>query len=430
MSVKATVFVGVLIAVLGSASATYVLGELGLNCYDACLAKGMNCNPAIETDSNTHLFEQLNVTCKKLEPGPWWANDQPSFEPSTGTCIGYQNVPDAVACQGAYPTVQRVCRCDAPRTGVSRETFGAGYSQGFVNMQERTMFSWVLPTDGSQTAQMTHMWLTPSSVEDIISYYVDGETKASISFQPALACGVGFTDQGDIDQKAPWGLKWFGKGAKTGAWFWNFRVPFTRSIRVTMYTTQNTTGQTLYLILRGSSNLGLKIAGVDIPPNAKLMQFTTDAQFKALDFVTLADVPAGKGLLFMQTISVVSGNLNFLEACYHQFTPYNQSWPGTVLSTGTEDFFDSAYYFDGGQFRLPVSGFTHFSNTNNTINWSAYRFHDQDPILFEDGFRFVWRIGDMSDVSGIKCLIKSGGIPNGSPQDSYVKAYTWVYVWA
>jgi len=27
--------------------------------------------------------------------------------------------------------------------------------------------------------------------------------------------------------------------------------------------------------------------------------------------------------------------------CYHLYTPYNEEFPGTVLSTGMEDFFDS-----------------------------------------------------------------------------------------
>jgi hypothetical protein len=58
----------------------------------------------------------------------------------------------------------------------------------------------------------------------------------------------------------------------------------------------------------------------------------------------------------MTTLAVTSGNLNFLEACYHLHTPHDVPFPGVVMSTGTEDYFDSAYYFDGGPFRFPVSG--------------------------------------------------------------------------
>jgi hypothetical protein len=78
----------------------------------------------------------------------------------------------------------------------------------------------------------------------------------------------------------------------------------------------------------------------------------------------------------MHTLAVQSANLNFLEGCYHQYSPYSQEFPGTVLSTGTEDYFDSAWYFDGGQFRLPVSGFTHYHGDSKGVTWSAYRFHE------------------------------------------------------
>jgi len=43
----------------------------------------------------------------------------------------------------------------------------------------------------------------------------------------------------------------------------------------------------------------------------------------------------------MITLAVQSGNLNFLEGCLHAYTPYNQSFPGTMLSTGTEVGTDS-----------------------------------------------------------------------------------------
>jgi hypothetical protein len=36
-----------------------------------------------------------------------------------------------------------------------------------------------------------------------------------------------------------------------------------------------------------------------------------------------------------QTLSVQSGNLNFLEGCVHAYTPVDQPYPGTLLSTGT-----------------------------------------------------------------------------------------------
>ena len=120
---------------------------------------------------------------------------------------------------------------------------------------------------------------------------------------------------------------------------------------------------------------------------------------------------------------------------------------------------------------MPVSGFTHFAQTAG-ISWSAYRFHDRDPLLFANGFRYgpfplfisraldvypprtrgwvalhsadlpnsllwrrpcsslEWRNGDMVDkVTGLKCYTLSGGNPVGSPTASSIVSYSWVYVW-
>ena len=60
------------------------------------------------------------------------------------------------------------------------------------------------------------------------------------------------------------------------------------------------------------------------------------------------------------------------------------------VCTGTEDYYDSAYYFDGGEYHMPVSGFTNYipATANTTAKWSAYRFHEMDPIVFSQGMRF------------------------------------------
>ena len=71
-------------------------------------------------------------------------------------------------------------------------------------------------------------------------------------------------------------------------------------------------------------------------------------------------MPAGaRGLFFMSTLAVASANQNFMEGCVRMFSPPEQPWPGLLLSTGMEDYYDSAYYFDGGPFHAPVSGVTH-----------------------------------------------------------------------
>lgn len=345
-----------------------------------------------------------------------------SNDPNTGKCLGFTNVPSGVLCSGSFPTVRRLCRCDTPSSRIN--TFGTGLSSGAITTNEQYVFSHIVaPGD---TGVMTHLWLTyPSNVDNgvIIRYYIDGETTASIEFEPSLACGVG-----NYDRQAPWGTKWFGKGAADGAWNFNFRIPFGKSVIVTaQHTTGNYGG--FYMIVRGATNLPINIGGVLIPNHAKLNLYKTQLVAQPTDFVTLVNVTSGPGLHFMHTLSVQSGNLNFLEGCFHMYTNDQNEFPGVVLSTGTEDYFDSAWYFNAGEFHLPVSGFTHYNDTGNVITWSAYRFHEMDPLVFTDGFQFVWRNGDRVDAAGIKCMMESGGAIAGSPTASNVLAYAWVYTW-
>lgn len=90
----------------------------------------------------------------------------------------------------------------------------------------------------------------------------------------------------------------------------------------------------------------------------------------------------------------------------------------------------SWFWFDAGQFHSEVSGFTHFKKQDNgTIELSAYRMHDMDPIFFPNGFRFVWRNGDVLDDRRVKCVLQSGGQTIGSPNRSLITSCAWIYVW-
>jgi len=241
-----------------------------------------------------------------------------------------------------------------------------------------------------------------------------------------LASGVGF-----YDTQAPWSNDWVGKGAHDGAWNWNIRVPFQKSVIVSfLHSSPNVSYGGFYMIVRGAVNIPISVGEVSVPPTARLNLFKLNwVKFDPLAWVTVASVPRNtKGVFFMHTLAVSSGNMNFLEGCYHAYVG-NEEFPGTVLSTGTEDYFDSAWYFNAGEFHLPNAGYTHMDSNAPGVNWSAYRFHERDPLPFTDGFSLVWRNGDATDSSGIKCLIDAGGHPVGNPTVSSVASYSFYYTW-
>ena len=210
------------------------------------------------------------------------------------------------------------------------------------------------------------------------------------------------------------------------------RIPFQKSIRVTgRLPSIGEDNKPIWVLVRGTENLPTSFQGFQLPPTARLtLQKIENRTYAPLAWVRVADVPSGEGMLLSHSLAVISGDLSFLEGCYHAYPDRNLAFPGVISSTGTEDYFDSAYYFNGGQFRFEVSGFTHFRQVNSSsLEWSAYRMHDLDPIFFYNGFRFEWRNGDVLDSRGFKCIVDQGGYTNLKTTPSIVTAYTWVYTW-
>jgi hypothetical protein len=72
-------------------------------------------------------------------------------------------------------------------------------------------------------------------------------------------------------------------------------------------------------------------------------------------------------------------------------------------------------------YHLPLAGLTHKDAPDaGPCQFSAYRFHDEDPIIFQKGLRLAWRNGE--EKNG-----KAFG--DGSPQPSQMTSYVWLYEW-
>jgi hypothetical protein len=84
-----------------------------------------------------------------------------------------------------------------------------------------------------------------------------------------MACGVGYNDDTQVGcglagytafvrraaftgefLQVPWSTRWFGKNAKSGGWFNNFRIPFQKSINVTFRAGPNQNDDVIYMVRR------------------------------------------------------------------------------------------------------------------------------------------------------------------------------------
>jgi len=322
------------------------------------------------------------------------------------------------------------------------QSFGTGRSQIHLTTNEFELLNYTLSSKGKYGA-ISFFWITGGNIGAgaacgvdfaLWRFYVDGEEIPSVgplqTSQYALV--------GENDPSAPWDNEFFGKNAKFGGWHMNLPIPFAKSIRVTLQLPESFPPKDVYAMVRGVENLPVRIGFLDLPPTARLHAFVkTSVNLPVLSFHRLVDLADGQGYLFGTMIDLVmadGGTLNSLEGCWHAYFPgtANANFPGLLLGTGSEDYPESAYYFNAGPYRGPTSGLTIYEPATvegGSSKISFYKLHFKDPILFTNGFQFDWRNGDITDPkTGEKCISMTGN-PIGRPGISNVTTITYVYTW-
>ena len=255
-----------------------------------------------------------------------------------------------------------------------------------------------------------------------IRIYIDDESTASLDFQLLLAHGIGFTEDEEAPN-LPWGTKNIGHTADGGV-FNTYRIPFSKSFTVTV---THPKGGLFWYIIRGVENYPLRVGDLILPANARLRLYkNVDVKLNPLEFLTLASISKSAGFLYQITIAARSVNYRYLEACGRARIDNSDSL--SWLSSGTEDFFLSAYYFNKGIYHLHNSGLTYYDGAGTM---SAYKFFENDPVLFSSSLELTWRCGETFD--GDQGCPTDWPPPNSSlskspsPSDTTITTYTWVY---
>ena len=165
------------------------------------------------------------------------------------------------------------------------------------------------------------------------------------------------------------------------------------------------------------------MGGATLPAAARLKLYKLeDYTAKPLEEFNLCDVK-GSGALYQVTMAAEGlrkskkndwPDLSYMEACMRAYI--GQAKEPLMLSSGLEDYFLGTYYFNRGRYATPVAGLTHFDSAKN--EFSAYRFHEDDPVFFHDGLRLTCRCGE-----------KVGDRVIGDPPPTRYTTYTWLYRW-
>jgi len=298
-------------------------------------------------------------------------------------------------------------------------------------------------SSAARSAAITFFWITGDPINNgpacavdfaLWRFYVDGEMVPSIG--PVQTSQAAFV--GNNDPSAPWDNEFFGKNSRFGGWHMNLLIPFTKSIRVTLQLPPEIRETRAFAMVRGVENFPLAIGSIQLPETARLRTvLKTSISLPVLGLHELVDLKTEKGFLLGTMIDLSTydnGTLNSLEGCWHAYFPGTQyaQWPGLLLGTGAEDYPESAYYFNAGPYRGPTSGLTVFApapNHNGISRISFYKLHHRDPIFFNNGFRFEWRNGDITDPkTGEKCTATTG-TPLGKPGISNVTTLVYIYTY-
>jgi hypothetical protein len=248
---------------------------------------------------------------------------------------------------------------------------------------------------------------------------VDGEEKPSIDMDLYMGHGIGFNDN-----HAPWATKYLARSVSGTASSTTTDIPFGTSIKVTAQRMSDEKKTPhCWWIIRGVENFRISLGGVQLPAEARLKLHRLEEQeVDPLAEFTLADI-SGRGAIYQVTMAANGltdkpNSINYLEACMRAYL--DGSKKPLVLSSGLEDYFLGTYYFDTGRYYSDIAGLTHFDKQKN--RFSAYRFHDQDPIFFQKGLRLTCRNGETRDG-------RLDGPPHSTPPRTRYTTYTWVYQW-
>jgi hypothetical protein len=282
---------------------------------------------------------------------------------------------------------------------------------------------------------------TPATLIDttIWRFYIDGEIIPSISVLAAYYCGVGFGDQ-----TQNWGNTLFGKTSSNGGWFNTLVIPYYISIQITVQINPinypSFTSSTIQVVLNGSINAANSIYKRFVLPSGSTLHQSTinNFIFSPLAYINYASKDHGNGVIAYHVMIYTGATTAAYEGCYRLFTTYiNSTFPGIPLSSGTEDYYDSGYNYLSGTYRQDNAGATHISNVGG-YSASQYRLHFRDPLFFNNGFRFMSRVGEnLSPSTGMKCftpMTSTGNLPPNNPVGgslpyaSTITAYTFYYV--
>ena len=233
---------------------------------------------------------------------------------------------------------------------------------------------------------ITMFWTTIASPDKyflrhiVLRMYWDGEKDPSVEVPIGDFFGTGFQYKEYVTQFV---------GMSSGGYYCYFPMPFNISARVEVV---NETGQaipSLYYHIDYHKLPGPLDSSVAYFHSSWHREIRTDPSH----YYTLLEAE-GEGQLVGINMSMQSydSGLTFLEG--DEMIYIDGEKQASIKGTGTEDYFNSGWYFNQGEFNAPYHGLILKDETLGRI--AAYRFHILDCIPFKKSIRALIEHGDQN----------------------------------
>ncbi len=218
-----------------------------------------------------------------------------------------------------------------------------------------------------------------------IHIYFDNETTPSVSAPAGLFFATGVNDAAYM-KSIPCG--------NVNGWYYNyFTMPFWENARVMI---ANRSSRTLNNITSKWAVAAHDYAPQDAGYFKSVLRRETKEAADTTDYL-VADIH-GRGV-YVGTVMEVNQNDDTITCWLEgdEFIYVDGAQTPSFYGTGTEDYFNSTFYFYFDEYSMPQNGMT---NSDKFFHRSMYRFHLSDPIYFEKSLRFQIEHGDYNNKLG------------------------------
>ncbi|HMK39916.1 MAG TPA: glycoside hydrolase family 172 protein, partial [Bacteroidota bacterium] len=231
---------------------------------------------------------------------------------------------------------------------------------------------------------VTMIWVTISSSDPwflrriLLRMYWDGEKSPSVEVPIGDFFGTGFQYKQYLTPFV---------GMSSGGYFSYFPMPFNTGARIEVV---NETGQPIDAFYY---HIDYQKLGAPLEPSVARFHASWHREIRTVRgrYFTILEAE-GEGHLVGVNLSMQSydGGLSFLEG--DEMIYVDGEKEASVKGTGTEDYFNSGWYFNRGEFAAPYHGLIIKDDSLGRI--AAYRFHVLDVIPFKKSIRALIEHGD------------------------------------